>query len=414
MNISIVTKNEDFLRFLEERTNGMQIINAYSSLTDEKERKKFNDDFNQVDSFIFLDTQHIGKEFKRFLDFLTSDNSYFLKADEVLLVTHKDPALSPTPDLERDLQAITAYMEDLKINFRIARLDNFGFQEIYKSLTAGDNIRDAQPKKLLKYKVTHNSEGITIPPKKTKQSIVLDTSKGLGAANKLEDLQAANLLEDTLVPSTPIIEPMRQSKEFKDELALSIAEANVIFICGERFSGKTTLALKLAKELEEQSLFSAIIDLTGRKDIRLLNRDIQCDLSFVRGLSLTTYSGRPVIGMEVAEKIYTSNFLMTLLKGIVTNASIVFCEIDPDQLSTVYKSFRGNKAVLLTVPNKLTNVRNSIQLANSVDFPVVPVINNLNKFGDDVQASALKDTMLHVRVVLDMEDINTITGLLIR
>lgn len=414
MKLSIITTNEDFLSFLTERTTGMKISTSYRTLTDNKEFERFCNDFNHVNSLIFLDTQDLSKEFRKFINFLNEGKSYFLNTEEILIITFKDASMSNTTDLEKSLLAIEAHMEKANQKLRIVRLDSLRFQDIYKSLTAGDNILDAKPKKLIKYKVTHNSEGVTIQPKKTKQALVPDVPKGTGATAKLEDLQSAALLEDTVVPSERLVEPIRLNKEFQDDLAASIADATVVFITGHRYTGKTTLALKCAKELEEQNLKTTVLDLTARRDIRLINKDINCDLSFIRGLDLNTYTGKPVLGLEVFNKVYTATFLMHLLKGIVTTSSIVFCEVDLDQVENIYKSFRGNKVVLMPVTNQLTVVRDSINSANKMSIPIVPIANNVNKYGDDLNEPNLKDSIGEARAIFNFEDTLSLVSALLR
>jgi len=414
MKISIISKNEDFLSFLESRTTGMQVLNRYRTLTDEQELKKFNNDFNHVDVFLFLDFQDLSKEFKEFLNYMHTGKSYFLNTEEILFVVHKDPKISPTPDLEKNLQAIEAYMEKLNLKLRIVKLDSLKFQDIYKSITASDSVRDSAPKQLIKYKVMHTSEGITIPPKKADIAIVPDKLKGQGSTHKLEDLQTAQSLESTLINVPDIVEPLRVEKDFKDHLSLSVVDTTVVFITGIRYSGKSTLALKCAKELEEQNLTSAVIDLTARRDLKLLNKNVGCELSMLKGLSIETATGKPTIGVEVFNKVYSSTFLTNLLKGVTSSRTISFCEVDPEELPAMYKSLRGNKVVLAVIPNTLTLLRDSIKMCNSFDFHVVPIVNNSFKTADEINKEHLKDSIHKSKPVFSMDSISDLTSILLR
>lgn len=414
MKLSVVSNNEDFLAFLETRTTGMQVLNRYRTLTDERELAKFNNDFNHVDVFLFLDFQDISKEFKELLDYLHRGKSYFLNTEEILLITWKDPVMSPTPDLEKNLQAIEAFMEKLNFKLRVVRLDSLKFQDIYKSITVSDGVKDNAPKQLIKYKVTHNSEGITIPPKKADVSIVPDKLKGQGSIHKIEDLQGAQALENTNIHVSPIIEPIRIEKDFKDYLAMSVVDTTVVFITGVRYSGKSTLALKCAKDLEEQNLTSAVLDLTARKDLRLLNKEIGCEMSMLKGLSIESSTGKPVLGMDVHSKVSTSTFLTSLLKSITGSRTVTFCEVDPEELSVMYKSFRGNKVVLLVVPNNLIMLRDSILLANSLDFHVVPIVNNSFKSTHEVNKEHLRDSIHKSKTVFTMDSLQDLTSSLLR
>lgn len=414
MKLSVITSNEDFLGFLETRTTGMQVLNRYKTLTDERELAKFNNDFNHVDTFVFLDFQDLSKEFKEFLEYLHRGKSYFLNTEEILLITYKDPKLSPTPDLEKSLSAIEAYMERLNYNLRIVRLDSLKFQDIYKSLTSSDTVKDSSPRQLIKYKVMHNSEGITIPPKRTDISIVPDKLKGRGSVHKLEDLESAKALDNTIIHVPAILDPIRTEKDFKDYLALSVVDTTTVFVTGVRYSGKTTVALQCAKELEEQNLTSAVIDLTGRKDITLLNKEIKCDLSMLKGLSIESSTGKPVLGVNVYNKVYTSTFLSGLLKSVASSRTISFCEVDPEELPMLYKSFRGNKVVLLVVPNNMTMLRDSISYANTLDFHIVPVINNSFNSVHEINKDHLKDSIQKSKAVFSVDSLQDLASSLVR
>lgn len=414
MKLSIVSKNEDFLSFLESRTSGMQVLNRYTTLTDEHELAKFNNDFNHVDIFLFLDFQDLSKEFKEFLDYMHRGKSYFLNTEEILLIAHKDPKISPTPDLEKNLQAIEAYMEKLNLNLRVVRLDSLKFQDIYKSITASDSVRDNAPKQFIKYKVMHNSEGITIPPKKKEISIVPDTLKGQGSVHKMEDLQAAQSMENTVINVPSIVEPLRVDKDFKDDLAIAVMDTTIVFITGVRYSGKTTLALKCAKDFEEQNLTSAVLDLTSRKDMKLLNRQIKCDISMLKGLSNDMGTGKSVIGVEVYSKVYSSIFLTHLLKSLTASRTISFCEVDPEELPNIYKSFKGNKVALVVVPNTATMLRDSIKLCSKFDFNVVPVINNTFNSKEEIKKDNLKDSIPNSRAVFSIDNLSDLTNSLMR
>lgn len=414
MKLSIVSNNEDFQRFLEERTTGIQILNRYRTFSDERELARFHNDFNLVDVFLFLDFQDLSIEFKEFLDYLHNGKSYFLNAEEVLIITWQDESLSPTPDLNKNLKAIEAYMQKLNINLRVVRLETLKFQDIYKSITISDSVKDNAPKQFIKYKVMHNSEGITIPPKKAEISIIPDKLKGQGATSKIEDLQTAPSLEHTSVPASPIVESIRTEKEFKDYLALSLVDTTIVFITGLRYSGKTTLALKCAKEFEDQNIQSAVIDLTARKDLRLLNKSVGCELSVLKGLAVDSVPNKTVLGVEVYQKVQTCTFLTELLKHITTNRAITFCEVDPEDLPVLYKTFRGNKVTLFVVPNSITAIRDSISLTNQMDFHVVPVANNIFKQSDDINELHLKDAIIKSRAVFNMEELSDLTGNLLR
>ncbi|MFF2798163.1 hypothetical protein [Lysinibacillus xylanilyticus] len=414
MKLSIVSNNEAFLSFLEGRTTGMQILHHYRTLTDERILKKFNEDFNHVDTLLFLDLQDLSKEFREFINYLNEGKSYFLNTEEILIVTWKDPALSSTPELERNLEAIEAFMEKHNYKLRIVRLDSLNFLDIYKSLTADDKVRESAPKELHKYKVTFNDEGITIPPKKANVAIVPDKLKGPGSRHKIEDLQNAQALENTMVHAPAIIEPLRTEKHFKDYLALSVIDTTIVFITGVRYSGKTTLALSCAKELEEQNLTSAVLDLTGRRDIRLLNKEIKCDLSMLKGLDVDTSAGTPVIGVEVKKKVFTTTFLTQLLKDITNGRTISFCEVDPEDLAAMYKSFRGNKVALVVVPNNAVMMRDSINYANSLDFHTVPVINPSFNSKKEINPDNLRDSILKSKGVFNIDSLQDLTSSLLR
>lgn len=414
MKLSVITDNDDFLGFLETRTSGMQVLNRYRTLTDERELTKFNDDFNHVDVFLFLDFQDLSKEFKEFLDYLHKGKSYFLNTEEILLITYKDPKLSPTPELEKNLQAIEAYMDNLKYNLRVVRLDSMKFQDIYKSLTSSDNVRDNAPRQLIKYKVTHNSEGITVPPKRKKLDIVPDKMKGKGSVHKIEDLQSAQSLENTIIHAPEIVEPLRTEKNFKDFISISVMDTTTVFVTGLRYSGKTSIALECAKELEEQNLTSTIIDLTARKDLRIVNKRIKCELGMLRGLTAETSPLEPVLGVQVHQKVYTPTFLTNVLKEVSGSRALAFCEVDPEDLTTLYKSFRGNKTVLLVVPNNVTMLRDTIKFANTLDFHVVPVINNSYNTELPINKQGLRDSLVKSRPVFDNETLPDLVGNLLR
>lgn len=391
----------------------MQVLNRYRTLADERELAKFNDDFNHVDVFLFLDFQDLSKEFREFLKYLNEGRSYFLNTEELLLITYKDPKLSPTPDLEKNLQAIEAFMENFNMKLRIVRLDSLKFQDIYKSMTASDSVRDSAPKQLIKYKVMHNSEGITIPPKKTEISIVPDKLKGRGSVHKVEDLQSAQAVDNTIIRVPDLVEPLRVEKNFKDYLSLSVIDTTTVFITGVRYSGKTTVALECAKDLEEQNLTAAILDLTGRKDMALLNKGIKCDMSILKGLSVESVSSKPVLGVNVFNKVYTSTFLTNLLKNVASSRTITFCEVDQEELPMLYKSFRGNKVVLIVVPNNMTMLRDSIIYANTLDFPVVPIINNSFNSKHEINKDHLRDSIPKSKAVFSIDSLQDLTGSLL-
>lgn len=414
MQISLVTLNEHFVKFIDERNSGIQILNRYTTLTDDRELQRFNNDFNHVDVFMFIDFQDISREFKEFLDYIHHGKSYFLKTQEVLLVTWKDPLMSQTPDLEKNLEAIQAFMESLNYNLRIVRLEALKFQDIYKSITVTDSVRDSAPKQLVKYKVMSSNEGETISPKKANVKIVPDKLKGKGSSNKLDDLEGAEALDNTIINVPTIIEPLRMEKDFRDYLPISITDATVIFISGIRYSGKTTLALTIAKELEEQNMTSVIVDLTARKDLKVLNKGIKCELTMLKGLNIDTGSNKSVLGVNVYDKVYTSTFLTTLLKSVMSGRTFTLVEVDPEQLPLIYKSFRGNKAALIVTPNNQIMLRDSIKLANSMDFVTVPTINKSFKTESEINPDHLRDAVHHARVVHDLDNITELVASLLR
>ena len=392
----------------------MQVLNRYRTLTDERELQKFNNDFNHVDVFLFLDFQDLSREFKEFLDYMHRGKSYFLNTEEILLVTYKDPKLSPTPDLEKNLQAVEAFMEKLNLKLRIVRLDSLKFQDIYKSITASDSVRDNAPKQLIKYKVLETSEGVTISPKKAKTAIVPDRLKGQGRVHIEEDRLAAPSLENTIINVPPIVEPLRVEKDFKDYLSLAITDTTIVFITGIRYSGKSTLALRCAKDLEDQNLTAGVLDLTARHDLRLLNKDIKCDLSMLKGLSIESSTGKAVLGLEVYSKVYSATFLTSLLKGVTTSRALTFCEVDPEELPALYKAIRGNKVVLVPVPNNMTMLRDTIQMCNKFDFHVVPVVNNIFKGPHEINKDHLRDSIQKSKPVFDMDELSDLTVNLLR
>lgn len=415
MQISLVSINEDFIKFIEGRNAGIQILNRYTTLSDERELQRFNNDFNHVNLFMFIDFQDLSKEFKEFLNYIHNGKSYFLNTEEVLLVTWKDPLLSPTPDLEKNLEAISAFMENLNYKLRIVRLDSLKFQDIYKSITVSDSVKDSSPKQLIKYKVLNSNEGEMISPKKANATIIPDKLIGKGSVHKKEDLESAQSLDNTVINVPSVIEPLRMEKDFKDHLSLALTDTTVIFISGIRYSGKTSIALKIAKELEEQNLSSVVVDLTARKDIRLLNKEVKCDLTMLKGLNIETASkDKKVIGVNVYNKVYTSSFLTNLLRSITTGRAITLCEVDPEQLPIIYKSFRGNKAALIITPNNQIMLRDTVALANKWDFAVVPVINKAYKTKQEINSEHLRDAVINARVVHDVENITDLVTSILR
>lgn len=414
MKISLVTNNEDFYTYIENRTTGLSVLNRYRTLTDEREYAKFSNDFNHVDTFLFLDLQDLSKEFKEFIKYLNDGRAYFLNTEEILLVTWNDPTQSPTPDIETNLEAIQAYLEKANLKLRIVKLETLNFQDIYKSLTIADSMTDNAPKQFIKYKVVHNSEGIAVTPKKENIKIVPESLKGAGSLHKKEDLETAEVMESTIVNVPSVREPLRMEKNFKDFVSLAVMESTIVFVSGVRYAGKTTLALECAKELEEQNLSSVIIDLTGRKDMKMLNRTTKCDLAVIKGLNIEEHVTKQVVGVQVFKKVYTITFITNLIKSLVKGRSLVICEVDPDQLQILYKSFRGNKAALIVSPNNQIMLRDTINLVNSMDIPVVPVINKSSKTESDVDPQTLRDTMKNAKAVHDMDNMIDLVASLLR
>lgn len=413
MKISLVCNNENFLEYLS-RATGVHVDNTYKTLTEDTFAKKFATDFNYVDVFLFIDFQDLSKEFTVFLKSLNENKSYFLQAEEIILVTYEDAKLSPTPELETNLEAITAFMAKLKYNFRVVRLGTLKFQDIFKSVSSPDTIKESSVKKLIKYKVVDNGQGIIIPPKKSKTTIVPDKDSGRGARNKKEDLQSAQALESVTIEIPEIVERVRSEKDFKDSISATTLDSTTVFVTGLRYSGKSTLALMCAKELQRQNLTSAVIDLTGRKDLRMINSIVDSDMELMKGLSLDGLTGKAVVGVNVHSKVYSSSFLTSLLRHVLVSRAVSFCEVDPEELSALYKSFRGDKVVLINTPNSVTHIRDTVSFANSLDFKVIPVLNNSFNSENTVNLKNLRDSFNATKSVFSTENLSELVSSLLK
>lgn len=413
MKISLICNNENFLEYLS-RATGVQVDNAYKTLTEEATAKRFAEEFNYVDVLLFIDFQDLAKEFTVFLKGLNEGKSYFLQAEEIILVTYEDPKLSPTPDLETNLTAITAFMAKLNYKFRVVRLSTLKFQDIFKSISSPDTIKENSVKKLIKYKVVANGEGVIIPPKKAKTTIVPDKVKGRGAQNKREDLQSAQALEGVTIDIPDIVERIRTEKDFKDSLSVTTLDSTTVFVTGLRYSGKTTISLLCSIELQKQNLTSAVIDSTGRKDLRMINNLIDSDMELMNGLSLDGLTGRAVVGVNVHSKVYSSLFLTNFLRHVLISRTVCFCEVDPEELSAMYKSFRGDKVVLVVTPNSATHIRDTINFANSLDFRVVPVVNNSFRTENSVNLKNLRDSFNNAKSIFSTESLSELISSLLK
>lgn len=407
MKISLVTNNTDFIQFLETRAVGMSILNSYSTLTDSVVLDKFKEDYNHVDIFLFLDFQDLSAEFRQFLNYVKEGRSYFLNAKEIVVITNKSEELSPTKDLETTLTAMQSFTETAKLQTRVVRLESMKFQDIYKSLTSSDSMRSAEPQKLIKYKVSHNSAGEIISPEKNDVSIVPDRLKGMGAKSKLEDLKSAPAWENTQVDVPSVIEGKRKNKTFKDNTSLAkSSETLTIFITGVRYSGKTTLGLTIANELQNDGSRSLLCDLTSRDDYYTVNRSIGCDIGRIKGLSANHIPQSSVLTLHVFKKVYSSIFLNTLIRGLSTATKVTIVEVDPEEFNDMYSSFVGDKIVLVPIQNTSVCTRDTIQVINNLKVPVYPVINSIVP---DVPIDK-KALMLTATNSTEVLDINDLTG----
>lgn len=409
MKISLVTSNSDFIQFLETRAVGMTLLNSYSTLTDTEVMKKFSDDFNHVDIFLFLDFQDLSAEFRQFLRYVREGKSYFLNTKEIVVIANKSEELSPTSDLETTLQAATTFMESANIPIRIVRLDSLKFQDIYKSLTSADSLSSSTPQKLIKYKVSHNSAGEVMSPEKRDISVVPDKLKGIGSASKIEDLKSASAWENTQVDVPSVVDGKRTKKVFKDNTSLKIANDSLtIFITGARYSGKTRLGLSIAKEFELENGRTLICDLTSRTDIALVNKDIGCSIGYIKGLSSINVPNNPVLAIHVHRKVYSSIFLNSLIRGLNTTTKVTIVEVDPEEFKDMYNSFVGEKIVLVPIVNTSVSLRDSLEIINSMKVSVYPVINTMID-SSPIDKKVLVNMSANIKEILDINDISVIT-----
>lgn len=413
MKVSLVCNNENFLEYLSSST-GVQLQNAYSTLSEEATFTKFCKDFNYVDTLLFVDFQDISKEFMALVRHFQEGKTYFLQAEEILLVTYTNPTLSPTPDLESSLEAITSFMKKLNYNFRVVRLETLKFQDIYKSISSSDSIKETTITKYTKYKVLDNGEGIVISPKKNKTTILPDTIKGVAGNHKLEDLQAAKLLDSVTVEVPEIIEKVRLEKDFKDTAMLSVLDSIVVFISGLRYSGKTTLALKLAKEFQDQNLTSAVLDLTGRRDITTLSELVETDIEFMKTLTMEGLTGASVVAFQSHHKVHSGTFVSQVLKHVLSSRTVTFCEIDLEEAEDLYTSYRGDKVLLLVTPNSVTHIRDTTNYANKIGQRVIPVLNNVYNADGTVDLSSLKENFNNAKQAFSIDELPNLVASLLK
>ena len=380
MKISLVTQNTNLVAYLSVNPS-LTVENAYTDLTSEYE--KFINELNLVDVFLLVDYENLTPSLAMLTKAIRSGSSYLFKPKELVIVTYRDPALSPTDNSSDKYMAFNEMLQEKNLTMRLVHMEIIDFPSIYKAILRDTDWEDDDLTTFTKYKVKRNAGGVILKPKRRKASLEPKTNLETRETLVKQDQHTKDGAEGVNITIPERSADVKHYNVSVNDLPKPRNSPELIVITGTKYSGKTTTCIRILNYFEKNGKPGLAVDTTGRRDLQRLLATEDASFPVLKGRALFDPVDSQVLGIQTFKPIYTAHFLDTI-KNIGGASTPIFVEVDFPNVKSFLDTFQGHVTVIVIIEYEFTKLRDtSLFLEN--DYPVNIVLNSRSgtKFTDD-------------------------------